>query len=401
MKTPHLTSALVALSLFFGLVIGFTLYAHWTEDRYIHALAPLWLSQKAIGGALQKAALRQPDLLPIYGSSELHFGASETGLDLLATYPTGFMICPIGWSEMGPLSLALILAASGGAARHKKIVISLTPLYFSTSKPSYAANFSSLDAAELAFSTQLSLPLKQRFARRMLQYPRTLRRDPIVRFALQQLVNNSLLPRLFYYAVFPLGQLQLWVQRLQDQWEVLALIQRQGVNPTIQRNPQGINWPATIARLSQQAAQLADDNPFGFDQNFWHKHRAEIPQRKNGWPDDKLAAAIHNANGWKDLDLLLSEVKELDANALIVSVPMKGIFQDYQGNSPATRALYYQKLHELGDRYAIPVVTFEEQEYNRYFMNDFYDHLSTEGWARYDQVLDAFYHNKQLNVLGQ
>ncbi|MCX6045854.1 MAG: hypothetical protein NT075_12135 [Chloroflexi bacterium] len=400
MKIPHLISGLTAFGLVLGLLVGFTLYAQWTENRYIHALAPLWLSEKAVGGALQKAALRQPDLLSVYGSSELHFGASQVGLDLLSTYPTGFMICPIGWAEMGPLSLALMLAASDGAAQHKKIVISLTPLYFSTSKPSYAANFSDLNANELAFSTHLSLPLKQRFAHRMLQYPRTLRSDPILRFALQQLVSASSLHRILYYAVFPLGRLQLAVQHLQNHWAVLAMLQKQALTPTVQKNSQGIDWPAKIATLRQQAAQLADNNPFGFENDFWHRHQAEIPGRKNRWSDEKLTEAIHDANGWKDLDLLLSEAKELDADNLIVSVPMKGMFKDYEGNSPATRALYYQKLHEFGDRYGIPVVAFEDQEYNLYFMNDFYDHLSREGWAHYDQVLDAFYHNELLKVLG-
>ena len=70
MKTPHLLSATAALALVLLLGLGFARYAQRTEDRYIHAIAPMWWFQKTAGGALQRAALRQPDLLLIYGSSE-------------------------------------------------------------------------------------------------------------------------------------------------------------------------------------------------------------------------------------------------------------------------------------------------------------------------------------------
>jgi hypothetical protein len=52
-------------------LIGFNYYAQALEFRYVNALAPLNLTQMENGDALQRAALQKPDLLMMYGSSEL------------------------------------------------------------------------------------------------------------------------------------------------------------------------------------------------------------------------------------------------------------------------------------------------------------------------------------------
>ncbi len=71
MKSTHLTPALITILLIAALLTGSTQYAEWLENRYVHALAPKVFNQKYLGSALQRAAFRQPDLLPMYGSSEL------------------------------------------------------------------------------------------------------------------------------------------------------------------------------------------------------------------------------------------------------------------------------------------------------------------------------------------
>lgn len=394
MKTPHLQSAVIALAVTLVAVFAFTFYAHWMEDRYIHAIAPLNWFQKTAGGALQRAALRQPDLVPIYGSSELRAGSARTGRQLLATYPTGFMIFPIGWPKVGALSMALTLASSDSAIYNRKIVLSLAPIYFSIDEAFYEGSFTPLNANELVFSTRLSYDLKHRFAQRMLQYPQTVEKDFTLRFALNQLAHTSLINRFLYYTIFPLGRLQLWVYRLQDHWQVLSIIQEKQLDPLVKRKAEVINWTETIARLSAEDGRHANNNQFGFDNEYWTEHHDEVLNTKNDWPDEKLIPAIQNSTGWNDLDLLLSETKELGAQALILSVPIKGLYWDYRGNTSAARALYYQKIHEFGARYNIPVFAFEEHETDQFFISDVFDHLSRGGWAYYTQIIDAFYHDK-------
>ncbi len=74
----HLTSALLAILLALVVVAYGTIYAQSLEQKYIHALAPLILPQSNLGSALQQVAFQQPDLLMVYGSSELLFEDKPT-----------------------------------------------------------------------------------------------------------------------------------------------------------------------------------------------------------------------------------------------------------------------------------------------------------------------------------
>jgi D-alanine transfer protein len=394
MKTPHLLSAVAALGLAFVLVIGFVVYAQQVEDRYVHAVAPLWWQQKSLGSALQKTAFRQSDLLPIYGSSELNMGGWNTGRDLLKKYPTGFIIFSIGSRDIGPLNMALALAATDAAAQNKKLVISLSPGYFITDTPNYPSGFSNLIANELAFSVRLSYGLKQAIARRMLRYPETLANDPILRFALQQLAIDSLTGRTLYYGSFPLGRLHLWVLHLQDHWEVLAYIRAHPeLSPAIDQQTAKLDWPSIIAQQAKKAQAQATNNPFGFENGAWLRHSDVTLNEKGDLPDPILHEKLAQSETWTDLDLLLRELAELGAHPLLISAPLKGSFLDYRGNSQTARALYYAKIQAYASRYWLPVVTFEKYEYDPYFVADAFDHLSKVGWAYYDQTLDAFYHD--------
>ena len=88
MKRVHLLSALAAILILSVTLTGGYLHARWLESRYVHALAPKPLRQTNLGSALQKEAFKYPDLLPLYGSSEI--SSSPSGYDaatVFRTYP--------------------------------------------------------------------------------------------------------------------------------------------------------------------------------------------------------------------------------------------------------------------------------------------------------------------------
>jgi D-alanine transfer protein len=203
----HLTAAVVSVLLVAGAVLGGERYALSLKQQYIHAIAPAHSPSKDLGTSLQREALRQPDLLPINGSSELLDDENPyNGSNFFHDYPTGFAIFPIG--DVGTTTLIMVqrLAAIGPDLQGKRVVISLSPYwYFAINdyREEYAGSFSRLDAGELAFSTQLSFATKQEAARRMLEYPQTLADDPVLHFALEQLAGGSAWNTVLYYTVFP------------------------------------------------------------------------------------------------------------------------------------------------------------------------------------------------------
>ena len=196
-KGRHLRAALAAVVLVALALAGGASYADRTETRYIHALAPDLSQQKGLGSALPIAAFRQPDLLPVYGSSELdHYLGPYHASELFRTYPSGFTIFPIRKDGTAALTLLQDLAGVGPDLRGKKLVISLSLTWFifgdAASPEYYAGNFSRLHAGQLAFSTDLSLDLKHDAATRMLQFPATLEQDPLLKLGLVQANLGSL-----------------------------------------------------------------------------------------------------------------------------------------------------------------------------------------------------------------
>jgi D-alanine transfer protein len=399
-RAPHLAPALVASLLVAAAVIGGELYARWIEGRYIHALAPRIFDQKINGSALQRAAFRQPDLLPIYGASELadSHGAYHAS-NLFRDYPTGFTIFPIGKGGTTMLTIPQKLAAIGADLRGKRVVISVTPALFLepvASAEYYAGSFSRLHAGELAFSGDLSFAVKQAVARRMLEYPKTLEKDALLRFALERLADGSPLSRALYYAALPLGQLQNLVLRLQDHWETLAFIREQGdPAPAVRRQTARLDWSSLLVQAEREYRPHADNNPFGFYNQHWSvlaswelMYRDEEPKQT----DQQFLEKLRRSKGWTDLDLVLRALRDLGARPLVLSTPIHGLYHDRLGISYSARQAYYEQLRDAAKSYDVPVLDFADHDGDRYFATDQWGHLSSKGWVHYAQALDAFYH---------
>jgi len=393
-KMSHLLPAsLAALIVAAGLAIG-NYYANQIENSYVHALVSVTTLHLRTNSALQRAALQQPDLLMFYGSSELTTGGPFNGGEFFKSYPTGFALFGVAGPSSDAIAILQETATLGSGLKGKKIVISLSPQFFLWDKTPdgvYEANFSSQNAYELIFSTDLDLYLKQAAAKRMLDYPQTLRRDPLLKFAVENLAEGNLSSRALYLAAFPLGRLHLWALRLQEQWEVLSDIQGNGTSPKVARQPSTLDWAKLEVQSMLPYEQDTGDDPFGFPDPLWEENKQEWTLQKNDLFDQRFVRLLRRSKEWGDLGLLLTALRELGAQPLIVISPFDGFFYDYRGVSAAARAQYYQRIDLVGQAYGAPVVTFEDHEYDKFFFLDV-GHPSMKGWVYYDRALDAFYH---------
>ena len=403
MNTPRLAAAVAVLLLAgAGLAVG-AFHARRLEIRAVHALAPQMFPQKNRGLALQQAALRQPDLLPLFGSSELNVANPFHPSALFREYPTGFTVFPVG--DLGSTSLVWLqaVAALGPELQGKKVAVSIPARAFMTERTdrhAYSANFSRLHASEVAFSIQLPFALKQVAARRMLQFPETLRGDPLLAFALERLGDGSRFSRVVYYASMPLGQLHNLVLRLQDHAETIMFLRAQRGLARPARYSAELDWPAFRERAEAQARRRADDNPVGFENTLWTAHAGEIDMQRRARGEDGVASpprpdevsAVDRSEEWADFALLLRVIRSLGGEPLILSAPLHGAYYDYIGVSLSSRQAAYRRLRELASAEGVALVDFAEHDSDPYFTIDSGFHLSGEGWVHYDQALDAFFH---------
>jgi D-alanine transfer protein len=415
MKVPHIAPALAAVAIAAGALAGGYLYARSVEARYLHALAPVIASSqfpvKFQGSAWQRAAFREADLLPLYGSSELEIKDPYHAANLFKEYPTGFTIFPVGKMGAGSLAILQELAAVGSDLQGKKVAISITPPpYFRGMNPNenYQGNFSPLYASALAFSMDLGIPLKQKIARRMLDYPKTLERQSLTRFALHRLAENSPLGSAIYCGLMPLGQVQNVVFQLQDHWNTLAFIH--SMEPDllhdVRHEPAILDWQVLAGEAELFYRDAAYNNPFGIAKHVWERDGIRLGRQANAYPDGifplvkaicEMAQTISLGKEWTDLELLLQTLQELGARSLILSSPMKGAYYAYWAVPYEERRLYYDRLEKLTGEYNVPTIDFADHDGDAFFTLDAASHISSKGWIYYCKALDAFYHAKAIN----
>ncbi len=398
MKTPHLVSASAALFILIAALIIGTTYAQALEQRYLYALISRSIATNSKGSALQKIAFRQPDLLMIYGSSEISlkvpgFEAS----DVFKQYPTGFAVFEVAHSGVTSLLIAQQLASVGADLQGKKVVISFTPQMFQNKMVNsrwYDGLFSPLYANELIFSTQLDFAVKHATAQRMLHYSTTLADQPVLNFALQALARNTLLDRAAYYAIWPLGKLQTIIIELQDHWNILDYLARHPqLQPDVPRQVRPINWSALQTTARRYEVARTTNNPYGILNSTWIDtyHRA-LPLKPSGSEDTQFINAFQNSFEWADLEILLRILTQLGAQPLLLSRPVNGTAWQAMGVSEAARQVYYDKLQAIAAKYHVPLVDFRNHDSDKLFSVDTASHTSALGWVYVDQTLDAFYH---------
>ncbi len=101
---------------------------------------------------------------------------------------------------------------------------------------------------------------------------------------------------------------------------------------------------------------------------------------------------MENSAEWTDLDIVLRILKDAGAQPLLLGRPMNADYYSAVGISESAQQQFYVKLHQVAQRYDVPVVDFQDHAQDKYFGVDPAPHTSREGWVYVDQAMDAFYH---------
>jgi D-alanine transfer protein len=395
--TTHLVAASIAFAIFLGGLGLTSWYADRQIARNVHALAGSRHRQKVVGLAAQREAYRHADLMPLYGTSEVDRLSLYHARDLFDSEPTGFSVFAVGRPGGLVFTAFESIAALGADVRGKKLVISLSPTMFQlpdspTLRRRYAGNFFPLQALTLLLSRDLSLGFRQEMARRFLARPDMLERNPVVRQAAAILGGTSPLRWPLYAAFLPLARLELRLLETQDRIMELAHILTSGPPAKTPPVTVPIDWPSLAADGMARYRRQASSNAFGLEDDWWRLNVNWIESQRNASSDDQFVHDVFSSDAWSDLEALLQALKELEADALILSMPFHGPFLDSTGVSRDARREYYAGVRDLAARYGIRSMVLEDHEADPFFFRDLGSHLSPKGWVYYDQIIDAFYH---------
>ena len=376
--TPHLSSALIACALTAAILCGARLLAIYLEKRTIHSSAPRDFFIKNQGLAFERAAARAPDILLLYGSSELIDPIPDRASDFFSCEPTGFEVCPVGKAGTTSLTVLQKLGALGSALHGRKVAISLSPSSFLTPvvRPDfYAGNFSLRAASGILFGNALDLNLKAEIAKRMLQFPDTLGKDGLLRLAASCFASGRPLDRVVLMAMWPLGKLQNVLLDLQDHFEALVYILGGG-KPVP-------NW---LRPLSSHSMHLHKGSAGNRREPMAAGSLDTIQPAK----DAEFRARVATSSEWTDLELLFRTLTELRAQPLILSMPIDVYVAP--GVSRSAHEAYYDRMRELARRYHFPLVEFEDHDADPTFLIARREHPTPKGWMYYNRALDNFFH---------
>jgi D-alanine transfer protein len=378
---PHLSSALIACALTAAILCGGRLVAIYLEERTIHSTAPRDFFIKNQGLAFERAAARTPDILLLYGSSELIDPVPNRASDFFRKEPTGFEVCPVGKAGTTSLIILQKLGALGSDLHGRKVAISLSASSFLTpaERPEfYSGNFSLPAACGTLFGNALDLNLKAEIAKRMLQFPETLGKDGLLRLAADYLASDRPLDRIALMAMWPLGKLQTVILDLQDHFEALAYI--------LDRGKPIPNWLRSLSSHKAHALKTRSGES-------WETWTAESFDASHPARDAEFRARVAAAGEWTDLELLFRTLTELKARPLILSTPIDAYAA--RGISRSAREIYYDRMRELAARYHFPLVEFEDHDADPNFLIAHREHPTPKGWKYYDRVLDRFFHKNK------
>ena len=384
---PHLQAFSIAAGFAIICALATVLLCAKAEDRYIHSFADEFGDLKLQGVALQKTAFSQPDLLVLYGSSELVSPVHGKASEFFEQYPTGFRAFPVG--KPGTTSLAIMqkIASVGRYIEERKVAFSISPSYFFSEKVNqdyYEGNFSALQAMELAFSTHLTPELRRDAARRMIEYPETIEGNWALEFGLRRLAGDTAIDRALYAAIWPLGKLANAVGRAQDHVEAGLHIAEtfEEKNPKPHRIP-GLNWKEILRKTSVKVK--ATRPPIV----------PRLTKRPKGSRDADFLKVLKEADEWDDFELLLRTLKEMRTDALLISMPLHGPDLETTGVSAEARKAYGAELNRLAGKYGVQLVYFSQYENDPTFFADNLDHPGERGWMLFNKVLDDFWQQKQ------
>ncbi|MEQ1859031.1 MAG: D-alanyl-lipoteichoic acid biosynthesis protein DltD [Chthoniobacteraceae bacterium] len=388
---PHLAASCLALLLACAMLAGGYAWCRKIERQHVADLATDLSDPKLQGVAIQREAFSQPDLLVLYGSSELVRDVPLMAAEFFEDYPTGFRVFPVGKAGTSQLAVLQKLAAVGGDLRGRKVALSLSPSFFFEEKVEsewYEGNFSALQAGELVFSDELSFSLKHAAARRLLAYPETLENHWLLDAVLHRLARGTTLDRALYYAAWPLGKLRNGVARLQDHFESALHIIDLPDAPDSPRRARVLNWAENLRKAEALSRDLAAKS----------KGAPKLTQKPRGSRDELFLARLKRATEWTDFELTLRTLRELGAQPLLLSMPVHARDLETVGVSPKARAQFPAQLERIAAKHNAPLVYFRTHEEDPLFFADHLDHLGAKGWMYYNRTLDNFYHGRNLSL---
>lgn len=399
--TKRFGPIVIALVLFFFSIalaepiINYLARNFWLKPGVAEAVGTSQAVEAFQGTIFQEKALESPDILPLYGSSELSSMSAFHPTEFFYDRPTRFIPFLVGRGGYQDLIQALCLGTQEKTVQGKKVAIILSPQWFTPqgiSNDYFAMNFSPLQAYKTMSNPLLTENTKQQIATRLLDFPDTFNAHPVLRELLLRQANPTYQPTFTGKLDALIRPLDLTGLKLKDAIKTISLIHK--LNPATVEHLAGPkktkalpSWEEIRMNAADAAKPLVTNNDFGILDSYYDQL---IKQNLQSLKNSQVGATLYPSKEYDDLRILLQVLKEEGAKPLFIIVPVNGCWYDYTGFPKTERLEYYARVEKIITGYGFSVANFGGHEYDRYFLRDIM-HLGWKGWVDVDEALNHFY----------
>ncbi|PTI02046.1 D-alanyl-lipoteichoic acid biosynthesis protein DltD [Staphylococcus xylosus] len=382
MKLKPFIPIIVSLVLFgIFLVLPASWFAGLINSKTV-ATQSVALTDQVLKGTLVQDKMYQSDAYyPIYGSSELEKDDPFNPAILLnnrnQVSKKPFLIGTGGSTD---LVNAVELGSQYGNLKGKKMAFIVSPQWFTKNgltQDNFKARISKAQLNQLFNQEQLSPELKQRYAKRLLQF-----KDVENRAYLEKVAQGKSQKNKNYLSNFKDEQLKK-IEAIKAVYP-LRKSPVSHVDPITSKND---SWDDVMTEAEIYGAKHTKTNEFGIRDEYWDlikKHKRKINRNHE---------FRGNSPEFKDLELLVDTLREAGADFDYIIIPSNGKWYDHIGIDKDRRQKIYKKIDKTIVDHGGQTYDMSDKDYEPYVVSDAV-HIGWKGWVYITKNIDEHMHQK-------
>ena len=332
------------------------------------------LTDQVLKGTLIQNQLYKSDkYYPIYGSSELGKDDPFNPAIALNKHHSDKNVFLLGTGGSMDLINAVELASQYDNLKGKKLTFIISPQWFTNhglTNQNFDARMSQTQINQMFNQKDMPEDLKQRFAKRLLQFPHVHNKD-----YLKQVAKDPNNVSGNYISAFKENQL-IKIEAIKSLFSF--------TKPPLSHVDPATDEKASWSQMRNKAEEIGKDNTksnqYHIRDPYWKLIKGNKRKVKRDYEFNV------NSPEFQDLKLLVQTMNKAGADVQYVSIPSNGKWYDHIGIDSDRRQAVYKKIHSTVVGNGGKIYDMTDKDYEKYVISDAV-HIGWKGWVYVDQQI--------------
>ncbi len=343
------------------------------------------------GLILQKQSINKNNLA-IYGSSELGVDIEQNPTKFFPNEGNKFVVDIIGRGHCQSLKHGINFGALENKLNNRKGVFIVSLQWFTglgVEADKFAMNFSEIQFYNIMHNKQVKKETKKKICDRVYSLVRGDKNLKHISIYCKLYNSDNPIAKVLFVGMEPYYKLKELIVRTEDNIRAYKLVMKykDQDKSKFNKNIKNIQWDKEYYKAEQQGREQANNNEFYIYNEYFDKYlKSKLKKLKNTSKDTDIL----NSKEFEDLNLMLDICKDINFKPVFILMPTNGKWYDYIGMDKNKRIEFYKKTSNIIRKKGFEVYSYEEYEYEPYFMKDSM-HLGWKGWLTVDETISKYY----------